>query len=173
MASVHVDAYFDYMLSRPNEYYQLPQKNPTEASDDESDVVLKLIKRAGSKRQKRKYTRKNTNTSTNDDGASHPEGVSSTELDDEAHFESEDVDDGTDKHRDKRARPSYSDDNEGSEDDRDPWSEMEVDEEEEEEESERPTEQTGSSQRRKSVQVGFDLSWVKDNVRKEENENIV
>ncbi|CAG8699953.1 14357_t:CDS:2 [Rhizophagus irregularis] len=105
MASVHVDAYFDYLLSRPNDYYQLPQRNPTDASDDESDVVLKLIKRAGSKRQKRKYTRRNTNTSNtsaNDDGTTNPEGVSrgnTTELDDEAHFESEEVDEGADKHR--------------------------------------------------------------------------
>ncbi|CAI2171103.1 2631_t:CDS:2 [Funneliformis geosporum] len=66
-------AYFDYLLSRSNEYYQMPQKNPIEASDDESDVVLKLIKRAGSKRQKRKYTRKSTNASgdgtTNEDAS--------------------------------------------------------------------------------------------------------
>ncbi|RIA84079.1 hypothetical protein C1645_431900 [Glomus cerebriforme] len=176
MASVHVDAYFDYLLSRPNDYYQLPQRNPTDASDDESDVVLKLIKRAGSKRQKRKYTRKNTNTSNtsaNDDGTTHPESVSrgdTTELDDDGHFESEDVDESTDKHRGKRVKASYSDDNEGSEEDRDPWAENEADDDE----HERPVESTGTNQRRKSfVQVGFGPRWVKDNAEEEECENVV
>ncbi|UZO28047.1 uncharacterized protein OCT59_021590 [Rhizophagus irregularis] len=147
MASVHVDAYFDYLLSRPNDYYQLPQRNPTDASDDESDVVLKLIKRAGSKRQKRKYTRRNTNTSNtsaNDDGTTNPEGVSrgnTTELDDEAHFESEEVDEGADKHRGKRVRASYSDDGSEEEDDKDPW--MDIDGEEDD--HERPSESTGTN----------------------------
>ncbi|CAG8768304.1 19887_t:CDS:2, partial [Racocetra fulgida] len=46
-----------------------PQKNPTGTDptdgtdDDDSDLVLKLIKRASSKRQKRKYTRRNTGSS--------------------------------------------------------------------------------------------------------------
>lgn len=198
MASVHVDAYFDYLLSRPNDYYQLPQRNPTDASDDESDVVLKLIKRAGSKRQKRKYTRRNTNTSNtsaNDDGTTNPEGVSrgnTTELDDEAHFESEEVDEGADKHRGKRVRASYSDDGSEEEDDKDPW--MDIDGEEDD--HERPSESTGTNpnpnpnpspnpnpnpsqtqnqnQRRKSVvQVGYCQNWVKDYVKEEESENIV
>jgi hypothetical protein len=187
MASVHVDAYFDYLLSRPNDYYQLPQRNPTDASDDESDVVLKLIKRAGSKRQKRKYTRRNTNTSNtsaNDDGTTNPEGISrgdTTELDDEAHFESEDVDEGADKHRGKRVRASYSDEGSEEEDDKDPWS-MDVDNDDED--HERPSESTGTiqnpnqsqnqNQRRKSVvQVGYCQNWVKDNVKEEESEKIV
>ncbi|CAG8594946.1 4561_t:CDS:2 [Acaulospora morrowiae] len=62
MRSIHIDAFFDYILSKPNEYYEEPHKNPTGAelssggADDldESDLVLKLIKRASSKRQKRK-----------------------------------------------------------------------------------------------------------------------
>ncbi|CAG8729163.1 8264_t:CDS:2 [Dentiscutata erythropus] len=66
MRSIHIDAFFDYILSKPNEYYEDPQKNPTGTDptdgtdDDDSDLVLKLIKRASSKRQKRKYTRRNT-----------------------------------------------------------------------------------------------------------------
>ncbi|CAG8535647.1 9736_t:CDS:2 [Funneliformis mosseae] len=172
MASVHVDAYFDYLLSRSNEYYQMPQKNPIEASDDESDVVLKLIKRAGSKRQKRKYTRKSTNTSG--DGTANEDasrGIDNVELDDDVHFESEEVDEGVDsKHRIKRSKHSYSDDNEGSEeeDDKDPWA-IGYDEEK----SERPVETTGTGQRRKNVvQVGFGPRWVKDEAE-EEVENIV
>ncbi|CAG8739428.1 8763_t:CDS:2 [Gigaspora margarita] len=65
MRSIHVDAFFDFILSRSNEYYEDPYKNPTGADagsgdDDDSDLVLKLIRRASSKRQKRKYTRRNT-----------------------------------------------------------------------------------------------------------------
>jgi hypothetical protein len=92
------------------------------------------------------------------------------DIDDDGHFES---DDEGDKHRGKRVKATYSDDdNEGSEeDDKDPWGEMEVDEDGEEV-SERPKEPTGG--RRKSVvQVGFKPIWVKDNLDKEENENII
>ncbi|CAG8487858.1 8808_t:CDS:2 [Scutellospora calospora] len=66
MRSIHIDAFFDYILSKSNEYYEDPYKNPTGADpgsgadDDDSDLVLKLIRRASSKRQKRKYTRRNT-----------------------------------------------------------------------------------------------------------------
>src|SRR5437763_13341684 len=85
MKSIHIDAFFDYLLSRPNEYYQEPDKNPIINSDqsptptninikndddeygnNDGDLVLKLIKRSGSKRQKRKYTRRNTIDNNND-----------------------------------------------------------------------------------------------------------
>ncbi|CAG8537076.1 15925_t:CDS:2 [Dentiscutata heterogama] len=52
MRSIHVDAFFDYILSKSNEYYEDPYKNPTGADagsgadDDDSDLVLKLIRRA-------------------------------------------------------------------------------------------------------------------------------
>ncbi|CAG8542913.1 5375_t:CDS:10 [Diversispora eburnea] len=56
MRSIHIDAFFDFILSKPNEYYDEPHKNPTglEPSNgaddsDETDLVLKLIKRASSK----------------------------------------------------------------------------------------------------------------------------
>ncbi|CAJ0626009.1 12628_t:CDS:2 [Entrophospora sp. SA101] len=38
MKSIHIDAFFDYLLARPNEYYQDPDKNPI------------LIRRSGSSR---------------------------------------------------------------------------------------------------------------------------
>ncbi|CAG8543764.1 10578_t:CDS:2 [Ambispora leptoticha] len=70
MRSIHLDAFFDYLLSKPNEYYLEPHKNPTGTEEtttsttaaidddaDDADLVLKLIKRANSKRKKRKYTR--------------------------------------------------------------------------------------------------------------------
>nr|CAG8568076.1 7554_t:CDS:2 [Entrophospora candida] len=33
MKSIHIDAFFDYLLSRPNEYYQDPDKNPIHATN--------------------------------------------------------------------------------------------------------------------------------------------
>src|SRR6185312_6163005 len=66
MRSIHLDAFFDYVLSKPNDYYAHPSQNPTGYEDpednesDDSDLVLKLIKRANSKRKKRRYVRRNT-----------------------------------------------------------------------------------------------------------------
>ncbi|CAG8587190.1 14970_t:CDS:2 [Gigaspora rosea] len=86
MRSIHIDAFFDYILSKPNEYYEDPQKNPTGTEptegtdDDDSDLVLKLIKRASSKRQKRKYTRRNTGSSI-DVGDNHTNEDNEDELD--------------------------------------------------------------------------------------------
>jgi len=103
--------------------------------------------------KKEKYTRRNTNassTSANDDGTTNPEGVSrgdTAELDDDAHFESEEVDEGADKHRGKRVRASYSDEGSEEEEDKDPWMDIDGDDEE----PERPSESTGTNQRRKSV----------------------
>ncbi|CAG8705901.1 10855_t:CDS:2, partial [Acaulospora colombiana] len=124
---------------KPNEYYDEPNKNPTGAEPpsssgaddlDESDLVLKLIRRASNKRQKRKYTRRNNSGSTDsgNNGGNVNDGDEDDEEDDDL-----DLDDGdakSEKHRGKRIKSevAYSDrsDEEPDEDeDRDAWEDVE------------------------------------------------
>ncbi|KAF0427631.1 hypothetical protein F8M41_005996 [Gigaspora margarita] len=123
MRSIHIDAFFDYILSKPNEYYDDPQKNPTGTEptdgtdDDDSDLVLKLIKRASSKRQKRKYTRRNT-------GSSIDVGDNHTNEDNEDELDNDDADPSRKNDRaEKRLKASYSDasDELDDDDERDAW----------------------------------------------------
>ncbi|KAF0501128.1 ars binding protein abp2 [Gigaspora margarita] len=131
MRSIHVDAFFDFILSRSNEYYEDPYKNPTGADagsgdDDDSDLVLKLIRRASSKRQKRKYTRRNTgssidttNNNQNDDNMDEEDEL---ELDDNDTISQE-------NHRKRVKAVNYSDGSEEEEDEleddeRDAWDDV-------------------------------------------------
>ncbi|CAG8477454.1 15059_t:CDS:2 [Cetraspora pellucida] len=125
MRSIHIDAFFDYILSKPNEYYEDPQKNPTGidptdgTDDDDSDLVLKLIKRASSKRQKRKYTRRNTGSSI-DVG----DNINDDNIDNDDDLDIDDADSSRQNDRaEKRLKATYSDASDELEDDdeRDAW----------------------------------------------------
>ncbi|CAG8476484.1 975_t:CDS:2 [Scutellospora calospora] len=125
MRSIHIDAFFDYILSKPNEYYEDPQKNPTGieptdgTDDDDSDLVLKLIKRASSKRQKRKYTRRNTGSSI-DVGDNH---TNDDNIDNDDDFDDDADPSRHDDRSEKRIKATYSDasDELDYDDERDAW----------------------------------------------------
>ncbi|RIB28558.1 ARS binding protein 2-domain-containing protein [Gigaspora rosea] len=131
MRSIHVDAFFDYILSKSNEYYEDPYKNPTGADagsgdDDDSDLVLKLIRRASSKRQKRKYTRRNTGSSI--DTTNNNQNDDNMDEEDELELDDNDTI-SQDNHRKRVKAVTYSDGSEEEEDEleddeRDAWEEV-------------------------------------------------
>ncbi|KAG9288670.1 hypothetical protein G9A89_006771, partial [Geosiphon pyriformis] len=163
MRTIHLDAFFDYLLSKPNEYYQEPHKNPTGAEDttniddeaDDNDLVLKLIKRANSKRKKRKYTRRNAgndNDVSNDKDGDKNENLGKHDNQQTSRNE---------EHPEKRLKVTFSeassDISAGNDDEeQDAWEEnMEID----------PDDSASVDlriARRSLVQVGGGPRWVKE-----------
>ncbi|CAG8544120.1 4584_t:CDS:2 [Ambispora gerdemannii] len=176
MRSIHLDAFFDYLLSKQNEYYLEPEKNPTGFEEtsattsttatldddaDDADLVLKLIKRANSKRKKRKYTRRNTGGSIS--------GVGSNDIDNEEQQKqpkeksakmttSSSKTARNEEPPEKRIIVSVSEASSGNDDEDDAAEPMEDDLQDVE--CDDPT--LPIAHRRSIVQVGLGTRWVKD-----------